>query len=113
MGVQAQQPPLTQQSGSIVDQMKSMTIKHQTQDIAMAHQGSARSINSGVQYNTSQFQVPKTRDRSPNPTPEARIAPIQGSTTNPFGDSFDDSPKKSNRRSEGKDGSQGVRTGRG
>ena len=96
--VQAQQPLLTQQSGSIVDQMKSMTIKHQTHDIAMANQGSARSINSGVQYDSSQFQVPKTRDRSPNPTPEARIAPIQGSTTNPFGDSFDDSPKKSNSK---------------
>jgi len=57
------------------------------------HLGPSRQIQRNSHHSPSRAQGPNKRDKSPNLS-EAPIAQNKASSTNPFGESFDDSPKK-------------------
>ena len=88
-------PLATQSSDSIADQMKSMSINQQNVVANVDSGVTIPTARHGTQHSTSRSHSTSLRQgRSPNRVGSNK-AKVQEVALNPFGDSFDDSPKKS------------------
>ena len=90
-----------QTSDSIIEQMKNINLNEQKYESSNINSSpSSTLIRHSTHHSPSRLYVSNKREKSPNPNniSETPVPKIQETSTNPFGDGFDDSPKKSSSK---------------